>query len=260
MKKVLKKYLGAIVPVLIILAGVGVLASYEMYFKDTFGNAEIVVAKDNIEFKDKITEEDLEVRKVRTDNVVEGAYKPHDMEVILNNYASISISQGSQIYPSLIDSYDLIPNEEEGEFIAPIPTDWLFAVPGSLRSAYVADIYAVPSDEQAIIQSLEEQGEQQSGDNNEEEAEEGEGPLDTDEQTDALVQNNLKPILNDVRVSSVKDNSNQEVVNSTENDQATGTISNIEIVANQNMLNKLSQKSQEGYKFYIVYKFERQEK
>ncbi|MCE0555321.1 hypothetical protein LQK80_37380 [Bacillus thuringiensis] len=53
-----------------------------------------------------------------------------------------------------MDTYNLIPNEEKGEFIAPIPDSWLFAVPGSLRKTYIADFYLVPDKDQAVIRSL----------------------------------------------------------------------------------------------------------
>ncbi|MEM5680353.1 hypothetical protein AAHB46_12595 [Bacillus paranthracis] len=150
-----------------------------------------------------------------------------------------------------MDTYNLIPNEEKGEFIAPIPDSWLFAVPGSLRKTYIADFYLVPDKDQAVIRSLVQDSKGNEGKNDKE-------PLKTDEDSDVEVMRLAKPILQNVRVASVKDNGNKEVTETQEDQQnATGSVSNIEVIADQKMLNKLKDYTSQGYKIYVVYKFGR---
>ena len=146
----LKRVLGFLGPIVLLLLGVTFLVVWELYLKENINRETVVVAKDTIEFKDKITADDLELKNVNIDNVVSGGYKESDIDSIVNGYASIEIKKGTQLYPELVDYYDIIPDESKGEFIAPLPDAWLFAVPGSLRRTYVADIYAVGTDDQKM--------------------------------------------------------------------------------------------------------------
>ncbi|MBU8732500.1 SAF domain-containing protein [Cytobacillus oceanisediminis] len=247
----MKKTLSYITPVLFLILGCGILWFFEYYLKDNIDTVDVVVAKENIPFKGKISDGDIEIKKVRRDNAISGGYNSSDTKLIVDKYAAIDIKKGTQIYPSLIDSYDLIPNEKEGEFIAPIPDSWLFAVPGSLRKSFVADFYVIPDKEQAMLRAIVQESTQHS------EKEEGK-PVKTDKTIDNELLSNKEPVLKDVRVASVKDRSNKEVKENTEvKDAATGVISNLEIIANGETLTKLRDYTEQGYKIYVVYKYER---
>ena len=70
-----------------------------------------------------------------------------------------------------------------------------------------------------------------------------------------------EPILKSVRISAAKDGANREVrkveeEKATEHD-ATGVVSSIEIITNQENLNKLREFTDKGFKVYITYNFER---
>lgn len=66
-----------------------------------------------------------------------------------------------------------------------------------------------------------------------------------------------EPILESVRVSSVKDSGNKEVRESAETSEATGQVAALEIIATDEMLKTLTDNLNDGYKLYVVYKFER---
>jgi hypothetical protein len=256
MKKTISVFL---IGILFLSLGGGILYFFEVYVKDHVDTQEVLMAKDNISFKQLITEDDLVVRNVKKDNIVGDVYSPSDVNLVLNKYAAIDINKGTQIYPSLIDSYDLIPNESKGEFIAPIPDGWLFAVPGSLRKTFVADFYVIPDEEQAMLQALidDEQEHSHKSEDGEEKNKDNEKPIENNETLDQAIVSKNEPILKDVRVSSVKDKSNREVTESKEETTATGVVSNLEIIADKEMLDKITEYTQKGNKIYVVYKYER---
>ncbi|MEK6190610.1 MAG: SAF domain-containing protein [Carnobacterium alterfunditum] len=244
----MKKFGKVFLALLLIGLGVGFVFYFEFNLKDKLDTVEVVVAKDSIDFKQEIKASDLEVRNVRRASVVEGSVTPLQAESLVGKHASIVIKKGTQLYSELIDTYDLVPNEKKGEFVAPIPEEWLFAVPGSLRRTYVADVYAIGTKEQETIRALLIDAEKADGDKSK--------TKETEEEVPNVAPESL-PILQDVRVASVKDGSNKEVVLSDETKDATGSVAALEIIANDEMLETLTKYTKEGYKLYVVYKFDR---
>lgn len=248
MKRTLRLF-GAILAVVIAIAYIPI---YDYFFKDKIDSVEVIKAKKTIEFKEKITEDHIEIVSVRRGTEVENYIPPSYYKSLLGKYASVKIEKGTQLYKDLIDTYDLVPNSEKGEFIAGIPKEWLFAVPGSIRRTYFADIYVVGTKEQALARQLIQEAKQERGKDEEEEENE---VIQTD-----IVPDFTDAILTDVRVSSVKDGSNKEVRKNEETNEATGQVAALEIVANENMLNTIKKYTEQGYKLYVVYKFERGDK
>ncbi|MBL5768662.1 SAF domain-containing protein [Heyndrickxia sporothermodurans] len=260
----MKRFFKIAAPLLIILIGIGGILSYDFYFKDKINTVDVVVAKQDINFKDKITSENIQIVSIRKDNAVNGVVNPKDVDTILDHNAAIDIKKGTQIYTDLVDTYDLVPNEKEGEFIAPIPDEWLFAVPGSLRKTFIADFYAIPDKEQAVIRSLvqeakdQKDGKSDSDSKDQKEDKDSDVPISSTDSIDTMITKNNEPIVKNVRVASVKDGSNKEVTESKEdNESATGTVSNLEIISNDETLSTLRTYTEQGYKIYVVYKFER---
>lgn len=249
----MKRYGRVLLAILLMGAGVGFLFYFEFELKDKIDTVDVVVAKESIGFKEQITEDDLIIKPVRRGSEVDGAISPLKMETLIGQHASIEIKKGTQLYPELIDTYDLVPDETKGEFVAPIPNEWLFAVPGSLRRTYFADIYAIADEEALAIKQLEEDAKQAtvSSDSSEDEEAENEEVLITN------VSPNSLPILENVRVASVKDGSNKEVMVSSETNEVTGSVSDLEVIANAEMFETIKKYTQSGYKLYVVYKFDR---
>ena len=245
----MKRYGRALLAVLFIAMGVGFVFYFEFVGKDKIDTVEVIVAKDTIDFKQKITSNDLEIKSIRRSTEVEGALSPLHLKSLIGKHASITIGKGTQIYKELIDTYDLVPDETKGEFVAPIPSEWLFAVPGSLRRTYVADIYVIADKEQAAIRSLIKHAENADG----KESEDGNEVVQTNVAPESL------PILKNIRVSSVKDGSNKEVVMSEETKEASGSVSNLEIIADDVILETIKSYTEKGFRLYVVYKFDRSE-
>jgi hypothetical protein len=260
MKK-LSKFLKVFLPFLILTGGISFVFLFEFYIKDKVNVVPVVVAKEDISFKEPITPENITIVNVKRDNLVKAAYygvEEQHLQKLYGKLAAIDIKQGTQIYGDLLDTYDLVPDEVKGEFIAPIPNEWLFAVPGSLRRSYYADLYIVPGEkEKGLRQELTNLNEPKDGGNNEGDSTAEDKPIEaTVESLDQSKSLLSKPILINVRVAHTKDNANREVRNVQDKDKdATGNISKIEIVANQEMLNTIRKYVDQGYKLYITYTF-----
>lgn len=232
---------------LFVAMGVGFVLANEFYIKEKVDTVEVVVAKETIDFKKPITAENVEVINVRRANVVENAVSVEKFKSLIGKYASIKIEKGTQIYAELIDTYNLVPDSTKGEFVAPIPKEWLFAVPGSLRRTYVADVYAIGDKDRAVVQALTKEAKKEGGHSKADK----DAPIETD------LTPSTEPILTNIRVASVKDSGNKEVKESEETSEATGTVAALEIIATEEMLDTVKTYMNDGYKLYVVYKFER---
>lgn len=277
-----KETLKFVVPILLLVIGIGFVFAWEFYIKETINSQKVVVASNDISFKEQITRDDLTIASINIDNIVNGSFRPDEIDYIIEEFASINIKKGTQIYADLIDNYNLIPDEAKGEFIAPLPNDWIYAVAGSLRRAYLADFYVVGTDEQILLESLiqdsrdygnqnvevdeeteesieqEESDESNEQENNETDSEESDELNEEEiERTESIVKGMYEPILKDVRISSVLDSGNRQVKESVESpDSATGNISELEIISTSEMLQTIQEYVNKGYKLYIVHKFE----
>lgn len=231
----MKKVFTILLSLLIIVAGFGVVIAFDTV-KAKINQTEVLVASKDIVFKEEITEDHLAIAEVPSDQVLDVALTPEYINEIVGSYAAIDIAAGQQIHGTLLDSFDLVPNEAEGEFIAAIPESWLFVVPQSLRKSYLADFYVVATDEAKMIDSMS-SGEQES-----------------------FLKNDREPILENIRISSVKNSSNVEVetvVTEDNTESTTGTISNMEIIANDAILDALRSSTENGYELYVVYTLQR---
>lgn len=254
------KFLKVLLPILILTGGIFFVFLFEFYIKDKVNVVPVIVAKQDIAFKEPLTPENITIIDIKRDYLVQDAYygvSEQHLEKLHGRVAAVEISKGTQIYENLIDTYDLVPDEEKGEFIAPIPDEWLFAVPGSLRRSYIADFYIVAGEnEQGLRQELMDLNDMEEVKSNSDSTETDKPIEATAESLDESKSMLNKPILTNVRVAHTKDNANREVRNVNDKQyDATGNISKIEIVANQEMLQTIKGYMDQGYKLYITYTF-----
>ncbi|MGP4074183.1 SAF domain-containing protein [Piscibacillus sp. B03] len=146
----MKKFKGIVVAVAFLVIGLGTVYGFEQ-IQDTLNTDNVVVLSQDLSFKDKITEEHLEVKAIPIEHITDNAIKPSEANKIIGGYAAIDIPSGFQITETFVDHHDLVPDESKGEFIAPIPEDWIFATPGTLRRSYIADFYTVSVKEQGDL-------------------------------------------------------------------------------------------------------------
>lgn len=213
-----------IYPLLLLILGTSILLVYELYIKEHYNSVQVVVAKDTIEYKEKVEVGHLQEIRVPREQKIGTAYQSiADVMAYGDLHAAIKVEQGTQLYPGVFQQYHLIPSIAQGEFVAPIPRDWLFAVPGSLRRGYVVDFYAI------LPQSI-------------------------DSMPWRLSQ---VPILENVRVIHTRDATNKEVRNSPDKElDATANIVALEVLVNEESFALLKQTIDEGFIFYITYKDE----
>lgn len=262
MKKAFLQRFKFIVPILILVLGISFVFVFEFYVKDKVNTVPVVVANRDIPFKKQITREDLTIKQVNKDYLISETFRPDELESLIGTYASIEIKAGTQMYPQLVDEYDLVPNEELGEFIAPIPSEWLFAVPGTLKRSYIADFYVIGNND-VIIDEMINELEQQQNSQTENDEQNNETPIQEQENITSYVKSSYEPILKDVRVAHVRDGSNQEITKKPESNDpnsATSNISSIEIIATNETLATIREYIDKGFKLYITYDYERSDK
>lgn len=240
----MKTFLNTMLAILFVGMGIGFVFFFEFYFKEKVDTVEVVVATSTIDFKKEITADNISIVNVKRGQEVENSIPVTAYQSLIGKYASVKIEKGTQIYMDLIDTYNLVPDSTKGEFVAPLPKEWLYAVPGSLRRTFVADVYAINDKDTLMKNALLSQAKEQ-----------GDVPDGTPIQTSVVP--NTEPILKNVRVASVKDNGNKEVRESEESSDATGQVAALEIIANDEMLEVITNAMNDGYKLYVVYKFER---
>lgn len=248
----MKKFIGVFLSLLFMVMGLGSVYAFEK-MKDNINTEEVIVLTQDVEFKEKLTEKHFGIKKIPVEHIVEGAVREKDLNSIIGGYASIDLPKGFQITKEFVDYHDLVPDESNGEFIAPIPSEWLFAVPGTLRRSYIADFYTVSADNQyqdrlrKLIES--------------EELDDVSDLKNIDFTEKVQKEVGVEPLLKNVRVAHVRDRNNQEIVSQTEDgvEGATGTIASLEIIANEDVFSALQNAVNKGERLYVVYRFERNE-
>lgn len=221
----MKRYLNSIVSISLILGAIGAVILWEAYLDDLINTKEVVVATTTLEKNAVIGKADVKLARIPLDQVPENAIT--DPNKTIGKETAFIIRKGQQIVTDTIDFEGIVPNSDQ--VIVPIPKEWLVTVPGSLRRKDKVNIYEVPNKELAHKITADFTG---------------------------LAGNN-KPTISNVTVAYAKDPSNQEVKPAEQSKlriDATGTISDLELVLTDEQLNSLKLKALEGYKFIVAYK------
>ncbi|MDA8213564.1 MAG: SAF domain-containing protein [Clostridia bacterium] len=221
----MKRYLNSIVSISLILGAIGAVILWEAYLDDLINTKEVVVATTTLEKNAVIGKADVKLARIPIDQVPENAIT--DPNKTIGKETAFIIRKGQQIVTDTIDFEGIVPNSDQ--VIVPIPKEWLVTVPGSLRRKDKVNIYEVPNKELAHKITADFTG---------------------------LAGNN-KPTISNVTVAYAKDPSNQEVKPAEQSKlriDATGTISDLELVLTDEQLNSLKLKALEGYKFIVAYK------
>ncbi|MGQ4669190.1 hypothetical protein ACUIJN_25940, partial [Metabacillus halosaccharovorans] len=202
---------------------------YDLFIKDKIDSVEVVVVKPgkDIQKNEQLLESMFVIERRDKKDIVKDVIYPEDLPTIIGYDSSQLMVGNSIVSKKMIDYDNLIPDSAEGEAIRPLMSDMIFAQPGSLRRKDTIDIYLVDN---ALIEQ------------------------DAEDITDGVraetVKNLLKePVLKDVKVVYVKDSSNREVTNdigeektttkTSERLNATGTISDLEVILNEEDFQKL---------------------
>lgn len=239
----MKKFIQPLISILLIIIAVGLIFLWEFYLNDRLNTTTVVVAAKDIEKNQVIKNSDIKIIRIKSEQAVE---KPIvDPKAIIGLETSQYVPQGNQFVDAMLDRYGLEPNNNQ--LIYPIPKEWIYSSPGSLRRKDRVYIYAIydgkgrvgrensPNQQMVLAKS------EQSG-------------LTGVKELNPRVS---EPILKNLVVAYAKDSTNQEVkpaANSEKRLDATGAINNLELVMTQEQYSILENKYLDGYKFNFAYR------
>jgi hypothetical protein len=111
-------------------------------------SVEVVVVKPGavIHKNDNIKQEDLIIQKRNHTTLVEGYLKSTDIKLITGKQAKQTMVGNEMISVRYIDIEDFVPDSTKGEAIRPIPNQWIYALPATVRRKDKIDVYLVPGD------------------------------------------------------------------------------------------------------------------
>jgi hypothetical protein len=230
----LKRYLNTIVSLGLILGAIGALIVWETYLDDLINTKEVLVAANTLEKNTVVGKKDIKLAKVAIEQLAENAIT--DPNLTIGKETAFIIRKGQQIIIDAIDIDGVVPNADQ--IIVPIPKEWLISIPGSLRRKDKVNIYEMP------IINL-------TGGLNKALGEEEASSVNN------YLTGNGRPIVENIAVAYAKDPSNQEVKPAEQSKlriDATGIISDLELVLTDQQLNLLKNKALQGYKFILAYK------
>lgn len=231
----MKRYLNTIVSLGLILGAIGALIVWETYLDDLINTKEVLVAANTLEKNTVVGKNDIKLAKVPIEQLSEHAIT--DPNLTIGKETAFIIRKGQQIIIDALDIEGVVPNADQ--IIVPIPKEWLISVPGSLRRKDKVNIYEMPTiDLTGGLNNKASGGVEAASVNN-------------------FVTGNGRPIVDNIAVAYAKDPSNQEVKPTEQSKlriDATGTISDLELVLTDQQLNLLKNKALQGYKFILAYK------
>ena len=264
MNPYLKITLGILLSVLVI----GFIVVWDLYLKDNIMSEEVVIVKPDVqlEAKDTIQREHLAIEKRRINSLVEGTVTAEQIDEVVGHDSAVPLVGNAILSTKYIDFDDVVPDAEKGEAIRPIPEDWIYAKPGSLRRKDRIDIYAIESEEIRDFQANMERLHQEPSDESDDESKEEDTVSSSSHQSKLPLEDrihlDIEPILTNVPVVYAKDASNREVVGETakgeseEQDSrldASGRISDLEVNLNSEDFKTLMGYINDGYQLYITY-------
>lgn len=235
-----------ILPILLAFTTAGLILVWDIFFKDKIDTVEVVVVKagKSIDTKEEISKGKLVVERRQRKDLLDNTVLASDISEVIGKDSKSFIAGNSIVTYDMIDTEGLIPDEKEGESIVPIPQDWIFARPSSLRRKDRVDIYIVPNSAPSVTGEV------------------------TEETQNFIDENGLslksfvkEPLLKDVVVVYAKDSSGNEVMSNAEVEPSsdgrltsTGQIQELELILNTDDFKKLvAETVEKKARIYITY-------
>lgn len=275
MKPWAKIFLG----ILTSLLTIGLILIYDFGIREKIDSEEVVIVKagEIIHKHEPITKEKITVERRAKKSLIDDVVLADDIDKIIGFDAKQDIVGNSMISENMIDYDRMIPDESKGEAIRPIPNEWIYAQPGSLRRKDLVDFYLVYPDGStnvssengpSFVSSMDEDIETNT-DSSEDESmylydEENQQDKQSDKESEKEnIVMDTKPFLKDVRVVYVKDSGNQEVVSTSEEGRksdnnerlnASSEPNNLEVILDESDFSKLMEEVLgKNAKIYITY-------
>lgn len=210
----MKVYQARIFAALLIIASITLAASWEFYFDDRFNSGVVIVTTHDLTKGHIVKYSDLSPVRVKNNIIPTGSI--NDINSVVNKETVVSLNKGMIAVSSFFDSADIVTDTKK--MIVPVPNQWIYSLPGSLRRKDKVTIY-------------------EFGANKNVQAEE--------------------PLFENISVAYAKDSANQEVKASNNKMQridATGNISQLELVMTAKQFKIMESKAAEGKKFIFTYR------
>lgn len=238
-KQKFKSYVFSLIGVILLIATITGFVFWETRGREWALYSKVVVLNKDVYKGTLITGDMISVVPVERLSIIDESISNPDL--ILGKEARHFIPAYTQLHPFYFEAPALVLRPDQ--FIAKIPKDWIYAVPGTLRRSDKVVFYAVNPDNDARIHS--EPRTQMDG-----------GPvptLTTYQDVPAQIASG-RPFYETV-VAYVKDSANREVRTVSKEDRfdANANISMVEIVVTLEELRMLENAYNQGKKFIIMY-------
>jgi hypothetical protein len=198
-----------------------------------------------------IKENMLTTIRVEENNLISNPVS--NMDEVLNMAAKQFIPKNAQLNKEFFESPDVIL--DKNQYVARIPSNWLIAIPSSIRRKDIACFYLVDAkSEQQLNNTIS----QRTND-----GKSGQGLNTYIQESPKAIEsiNSLgKPVVEST-VAYVKDSANREVVTLSKDERFDGSsqVSSIEVIITDQQMDVLSKNAENGYKFIVMYKDNGQE-
>lgn len=122
---------------------IGFIIIWDVKIKDQIDSVEVVIVRPGMEIlaNETISKEHLMIEKRKRTSIVEGVIMPGEIDSIIGSYAKHHLIGNSILSARSIDFEGLKPNPYHGEAIRPIPNDWIYAKPSTVRRNDKIDLY-----------------------------------------------------------------------------------------------------------------------
>lgn len=128
-----------VVGIVLIIASVGLIYSWEKWGHDYFFQKEILVASRNVEAGEEITKE--MVKKSKVQNRVEGQLEPKEIKKIIGMVAYSRLHKGEAIYSDDVVKKDAYTGEGSERFIVSLNKEIFYSLPESLKKGQELSLY-----------------------------------------------------------------------------------------------------------------------
>lgn len=235
----MKRNLARILALIAVIVAIGLAILWSMYLDEKVNTLKVYRTNIDLPKAAMINAANLSLINMKVENVPDGAIK--DLSELQGKESVIALPRGTILTKSLFDDANVVLNNDQ--IFTPIPNQWIFSTPGSLRRKDMVDIYAYPLKNTESTVKNSENGQ-------------GSNSINSTSTVNNVVYD-TGPVLSNITVAFVKDSSNQEVKPSNDKQQrfdATGNISLLELVLTDEQFNLLKTIALEGYKFIFVYR------
>lgn len=229
----MKRYQARLLAAFLVVSSLTLTAAWEFYFEDELNTTTVYQIKEELPKGHLVSPSDLTPVKISYHALPVRAVT--DLKQVVSKETVYPLNKGTVAVTDFFDSPDIIPNPDQ--MIVPIPNDWIYSLPGSLRRKDHVTIYAyrpkpvLPDTTASLTRSGSFSG---------------------------LSSNNPEQqLVAGITVAYAKDSANQEVKPSNNKMQridATGNIAQLELILTSEQFKILEAKALEGYKFIFTYR------